>query len=628
LSLLPGSQLLMHEFSPSRGFQCGALISSRKHRGLPRAGLGQGEEPAGWFGNAGSRLPSVQIKRVVSISWRRVGWWTAGFAVAALGPSPSAGAAPRPLQTAIVDPVAFTGPDAAAAFARAVATGARAIKIPLFWNGIAPATRPAHFDAADPSSPSYTWTALDAELRLARAHGLTPIVYIAGPPTWAAKKLGGAMRTDPAAYHAFALAAVRRYSGRVAGLPRVRYWEAWNEPNKVPDRSAKPGAAPWYRMIVNAFAASVHTVSGNEVVAGGLAPYGISTAVAPLAFMRSLLCVSPGASPHSTCSDPVHFDIWSTDPYTAGGPEHPVARSDDVSVAQLPRMKAVLDAGVRLGHVRSTGPVRFWVTEFSWDSDPPDPGGVPAALEGRWVDEALYRMWAAGVSLVTWFGLRDQPFRTSPYQSGLYYSGSTLAGDRPKPAFTAFRFPFVAFRHSGQIAVWGRTPTSAASDVVVEQNGPSGWHRVTTVRANSVGIFSAVLGATGRGALRAVMPATHATSLPFSLVSPPDRTYQPFGAPMPAATGKNSRSTSAVSEYVEVEPAADGSSVAGPSVQASLPARGGPAGQSALGAAAGAIGSAGARALALGGAILGATIWFGVVAIRARRAQLRRPGRR
>src|SRR5206468_9026200 len=126
---------------------------------------------------------------------------------------------------------------------------------------------------------------------------------------------------------------------------------AWNEPNKVPNREYKPSAASWYRTMVNTFAASVHTHAGNEVVAGGLAPFGISTAVAPLAFMRSLLCVSPGRHPHATCSASLHFDIWSTDPYTAGGPTHHATRADDVSIGDLPEMKAVLDAGVAARHV-------------------------------------------------------------------------------------------------------------------------------------------------------------------------------------------------------------------------------------------------------------------------------------
>src|SRR5436190_1314924 len=116
----------------------------------------------------------------------------------------------------------------------------------------------------------------------------------AGPPTWAMRKVDGFPRVDPEQYRLFVLAAVRRYSGTTQGLPRVRYWEAWNEPNKVPGPEFKPGAGDWYRELVNAFAQSAHTVQGNAVVAGGLAPFGISTAVAPLAFMRSLLCLSSG----------------------------------------------------------------------------------------------------------------------------------------------------------------------------------------------------------------------------------------------------------------------------------------------------------------------------------------------
>jgi hypothetical protein len=450
------------------------------------------------------------------------------LAAAAVAAS-TAGAAPaRPLQTAFVDPVEFTSATADLALKHAAEAGATAIKIPLFWDTVAPATRPSRFKPTDPLDPAYNWKGLDTELQLVRSQGLEPIVYVAGPPSWAKRRLDGFPRVDPEQYRLFVLAAVRRYSGETQGLPRVRYWEAWNEPNKVPGREFKPGAADWYREIVNAFAQSAHSVKGNAVVAGGLAPFGISTAVAPLAFMRSLLCLSPGRKPHATCSAKVHFDIWSTDPYSAGGPTRQAYRKNDVSIGDLPEMRAVLDAGVRLGRIVSTQPVRFWVTEFSWDSNPPDPKGVPVALEGRWAAEALYRMWSAGVSLVTWFTLRDQSVRTSPYQSGLYFRGSSLAADRPKPALTAFRFPFVAFPRTKKVFVWARTPTGKGATIVVEQRGSSGWRRLGALHANGVGIASATLPAHGRGPVRGRIGTD--TSLPFSLVAPPEHVYQPFGS--------------------------------------------------------------------------------------------------
>ena len=67
-------------------------------------------------------------------------------AVAALGSAPTSGAAraaPHQLQTAIVDPAVFGGPDAAAGLDRAVAAGATAIKVPLFWNVVTPDEAPA-----------------------------------------------------------------------------------------------------------------------------------------------------------------------------------------------------------------------------------------------------------------------------------------------------------------------------------------------------------------------------------------------------------------------------------------------------------------------------------------------------
>ena len=71
-------------------------------------------------------------------------------------------------------------------------------------------------------------------------------------------------------------------------------------------------------------------------------------------------------------------------------------------------------------------------------------------------------MWRAGVGLVTWFQLRDDPLSRTPYQSGLWFrGGDALASDRPKRSLTAFRFPFVAFRSRNGVSIWGRAPGGA-----------------------------------------------------------------------------------------------------------------------------------------------------------------------
>ena len=191
----------------------------------------------------------------------------------------------------------------------------------------------------------------------------------------------------------------------------------------------------------------------NVVIAGGQSPFGgkddYYVGASPLRFMRELLCMSAGDHPRPTCNAKVQFDIWAHHPYTAGGPTHKALNPDDVSLGDLPEMKRLLDAAVKAGHVVSPKHVRFWVTEFSWDSQPGDPKGVPARLHARWVSEGLYRMWQSGVSQVTWFNLRDSPLISGTdgfCQCGFWLRGpGGLATDKRKLSLEAFRFPFVAF---------------------------------------------------------------------------------------------------------------------------------------------------------------------------------------
>ena len=469
-------------------------------------------------------------------------------AVALFLPAPAHAAATRPLETAIsaVDP--FHGPAAGLAFARTRAAGAGAVVLHVSWRDTAPAgaTRPSGFNPSDPADPAYRWEVFDRLVTLAAGQGLAPIVHVSAAPEWAERGGGGRAginSPDPAELGHFAEAAARRYSGTFGGLPRVRAWEVWSEPNASfalqPQRRRGRDASPeLYRRMVNAFADAVHQVhADNQVIAGGLFPFVIDRpggiSIGPLRFMRSMLCLTRKLRPRRRCTEPARFDIWSHHPYTSGGPTHRAGHRDAVSIRELPRMRRVLAAGVRRGRVISAGPVRFWVTEFGWDSRPPDPHGVPARLHARWVAEALYRMWRAGVTLVAWFQLRDDARGGQPYsrsaQSGLYIRcAAGPACDRPKPALAAFRFPFVAFRAGARVAVWGRSPDANAL-VDVEQRWGGAWRTVARLRSNGHGIFVRRLRSTRRGPLRARVVAGGAHALPFSLSRPRDRTVNPFG---------------------------------------------------------------------------------------------------
>ena len=147
--------------------------------------------------------------------------------------------------------------------------------------------------------------------------------------------------------------------------------------------------------------------------------------------MREVLCLSEKLKVIPGCGPPVQFDVWSHHPYTSGDPTHKAGHPDSISLGDLPRMQKLLKTAVRQKRIVSRSAVKFWITEFGWDTAPADPKGVPLGLHARWVSEALYRSWNAGVSLFVWYRLRDGP-ADGPVQSGLWLR--CAAGDRLRPA--------------------------------------------------------------------------------------------------------------------------------------------------------------------------------------------------
>ena len=446
----------------------------------------------------------------------------------------------RPMRTALSDAIQLNRANPRA-FELTRSAGAQYVRLIVRWRSIAPATPPPGFDASDPTSPGYSWAAIDATVAAAENAGLTPILNIGATPSWAyATNPDGVNAGTPktAALGQFATALATHFDGANGdGVPAANVFEVWNEPNLSLNLS--PASASVYRAMVNAVADSVHAVDpASVVVAGELDPFGHAKSkkqrwysVRPLAFMRSLLCLSKGSHPHPSCQKKVHFDVWSHHPYTYGGPFGRARIRDDVELGDLPKMRALLQAGVRLHHVVSDNPVQFWVTEFGWDSNPPRPRAAPMALAARWTAESLYQAWRSGVSLLTWFGLEDQR-SPSPYKSGLYFHGQSLDSLRAKPVLTAFRFPFVAYRHAATVSVWGRDATSSTARVAIQfRRAKHGrWKTVAYIEANGSGIFRATLKLKASKAdwLRAVAPGS-GKSLAFSLTVPHHPNIGPWG---------------------------------------------------------------------------------------------------
>jgi hypothetical protein len=425
--------------------------------------------------------------------------------VVALGALLPAAASAGPLRTGITDPTKFEGAGKGVALDRTKAAGASVVRLVLNWHDVA-------YLGAEPSTNF--WGDFDSQVQAAEARGLEIIASIQYTPEWINVDRA---KPDPVELGKFAQAAAERYDGTT--MPRIRYWQVWNEPNRKaflkPQFEGSTLRSPdLYRDMVNAVADGVRAVDlqpRNRVIAGGLAPLGLSDSPTPLRFMRAFL------------SEPVKFDIWSHHPYTSGGPTHKAAGGGNVALGNLPTMRTLLRERVRLGMADTPGKVEFWVTEFSWDTKGPDPKAVPHTLHARWTSEALYRMWRNGVSLVAWFRIQDDPLHATHYQSGLY----TVKGAR-KRSFTAFRFPFVAFRQPGRILVWGRTPTSTPGTVRLERKVNGSWRGIGTVKATPAGIFTRTVRTSARtGLVRAVHKG--AKSLGFSLTPVPDRYVSPFG---------------------------------------------------------------------------------------------------
>jgi hypothetical protein len=436
------------------------------------------------------------------------------------------------------------------AFEQARAAGATQALSPLRWNVIAPATEPASWNPEDPADPHYEWSFFDAWVRHAVQAGLTPILQVRGAPEWAQRchATGEAIcDPDPAALGAFTRAAVRRYGGSFDGLPKVTYWQGLNEPNLSlflqPQYQGEKLVSPdMYRTLANTFYDSVKSVMPSAIVmAAGLGPIAVhGFTIGPIAFTKALLCMTgPTRNPRplpGDCGGGVKFDVFDIHPYTTGGPSHK-GGPNDVEIGDLNKLQTLLRAAQRAGRIdgiyRRTP---LWITEFGWDSKPPDPGGLPMRIEKQWIPEALHRAWVAGVRSFMWYSLADFPPEphlpfSETLQTGLYFWAPSVAGQRPKPLMYAFRFPFMAIRHGRGLSYWGRTPTSGRGRVVLEARFGKRWRRLAVAYANAVGIFKGHFatryGASRKGAMRARYRGGASPGFPMRRVG--DFLQPPFG---------------------------------------------------------------------------------------------------
>jgi hypothetical protein len=305
----------------------------------------------------------------------------------------------------------------------------------------------------------------------------------------------------------------------------VRYWQAWNEPNlsiyltpqwRRVRHSWVPASPAIYRAMLDAFYATVKSVQPDALVlSAGTAPYGDVAGgerMPPAQFVRNLLCLDESGRRAQRCAERARFDILDHHPYSVQGPFFRAFNRDDVAIADLGKLTGPLRRAERLHTVGGARHHQVWVTELSWDSSPPDPHGVPAAMQARWLEQSFALLWREGVSTAMWYLIVDAP--PLPSYAASYQSGVFTIDGRPKPSATAFRFPFVlvgAAQHSRAL-FWGRAPLS--DPVTIEAHVHGHWKPVRTLRPGAGGVFQVDLHVRRGEPLRASQPGE--ASLPWS----------------------------------------------------------------------------------------------------------------
>jgi hypothetical protein len=466
---------------------------------------------------------------------------------------PATAAAKQSLMTGFSDPDEYQTTDSATRnlwFGRTADSGAGIVRLAIEWPTIVGATRPA--DPTNPADPSYDFSSVDGAVRDAKARGLKVLLTINHAPVWAegagrpADAAPGTWKPNPQDLADFSRAVAARYTGNFdpdgvgtqPSLPAVDYVEIWDEPNSsdwiTPQFDGKNALSPdYYRTMLNTSYKAVKAVNPQmQVVTGGTDPYGDppggpyppgSQRVRPVSFWEQLLCVRPvkgkkgkgkkgkASTPTkfvrtSGCSDRAMFDIFAHHPIdnTGGGPLQSGPNKDDASTPDLGRVVAVLRAAEKAG-TTLPGKHPVWVTEFWWDSKPPNTVGAPLATQARWVEQSMYLFWKAGASVAINFQIADATARANVHaglQSGVYFTDG-----RAKPSLTAFRFPFVTDRiNTKKLTAWGKAPEAGSLSIQRKQGGR--WVTIKRLQVGKGSVFSTNLSLPGKQQLRAMVGAS------------------------------------------------------------------------------------------------------------------------
>jgi hypothetical protein len=376
------------------------------------------------------------------------------------------------------------------------------VKVRVNWRFIAPRKRPSHFNGADPTAYGPAWQPYDEIVSGAEARGMEVMFQLGtAAPDWATPGKSAVRSPNPAEFGKFVEAVGTRY-------PSVHLYSVWNEPNLVswlsPQFNGKVPASPRiYRGLLNAAYGGMQRSGhgGDQLLVGELLPFSRSSRnsnkkIRPIAFLRELACVDSHYRPFrgSTarkrgCSGfkSIPGTGLAYHPYTlAGGPNVKTPNKDDASIRDLGRLKTAISRLRGHHRIRSYWPI--WITEFGFQSRPPDPYATPLGKIPGFMGEAEWLAYKnPRVRTFAQYPLVDDPGRIDGFQSGLrFHNGKAKRG-----VYAAFQKPFFARYSGSRVELFGGIRAEPGARVTVQtKNGRKAkWQTVRTVTLNSRGYF-------------------------------------------------------------------------------------------------------------------------------------------
>jgi hypothetical protein len=408
-------------------------------------------------------------------------------------------------------------------FAQMQTLGVKALRIELSWASVAPSPTSAAKPTFDATNPSlYGWGAYAAAIAQAKALGWPVLLTVTSPvPRWATSnhKAPYITRPDDKDFQEFMTAVGRQFGAEVS------VFSIWNEPNHpaflMPqwNSNGTPASPRIYRGLYQAGYAGLQAagLAHPKVLFGETAPTGFDTVnprregsrallhdVAPLAFLRSALCLSPRYRPAGSCGK-LQMSGYAHHAYTKAVSPHYIAPgADNVTIGALSRLSSALNRAAAAHAIPSGLPI--YLTEFGVQSFPNHELGVPVSKQAEY--DAIAEKIAWGNSRVAAFSqylLKDDPLGGKPgssvsgggvgFQTGLEYSSG-----KPKPLYTAWPVPLVVSKTRHGYSLWGLVRPATGSTkvtVLVRKKGSSAYRTLKTVSTDSRGYWT--LGSSVKG---------------------------------------------------------------------------------------------------------------------------------